>query len=73
MIEPVFEDLAHAKASPGVAFAKVDMGVGLGYQAAELYNVRVTPTFLFFVNGNLVRLQHYFPRHLIRFPHRTTK
>ena len=59
IIEPVFEDLAHAKASPSVAFAKVDMGVGLGYQAAELYNVRVTPTFLFFVNGNLVRLQHH--------------
>jgi thiol-disulfide isomerase/thioredoxin len=63
MIEPVFEDLAHTKASPGIAFAKVDMGVGLGYQVAELYNVRVTPTFLFFVNGNLVRitsLQHHF-------------
>lgn len=60
IIEPVFEDLAHDKASPGVAFAKVDMGVGLGHQTAALYNIRVTPTFLFFVNGNLVRLQYYF-------------
>ena len=62
MIEPVFDDLAHTKASPGIAFAKVDMGVGLGHQVAQLFNVRVTPTFLFFVNGNLVRitsLQHY--------------
>lgn len=63
MIEPIFDDLAHAKASPGFAFAKVDMGVGLGYQVAQLFNVRVTPTFLFFVNGNLVRitsLQYHF-------------
>ena len=63
MIEPVFDDLAHTNASHGVAFAKVDMGVGLGHQVAQLFNVRVTPTFLFFVNGNLVRitsLQHYF-------------
>jgi thiol-disulfide isomerase/thioredoxin len=56
MIEPVFHDLAHTKASPGIAFAKVDMGVGLGYQVAQLFNVRVTPTFLLFVNGNLVRI-----------------
>jgi thiol-disulfide isomerase/thioredoxin len=63
VIEPVFEDLAHTKASPGVAFVKVDMGVGLGHQVAALYNVRVTPTFLFFVNGNLVRhtsIRHHF-------------
>ena len=59
MIEPVFEDLAHMKACPGVAFAKVDMEVGLGHQVAGLYNVRVTPTFLFFVNGNLVRLRRH--------------
>ncbi|TDL23184.1 DUF862-domain-containing protein [Rickenella mellea] len=54
MVEPVFERLAEDKASEGVAFAKVDMGVGLGGEVARAWNVRVTPTFLFFLDGNKV-------------------
>ena len=76
MIEPVFDDLAHTKASPGIAFAKVDMGVGLGHQVAQLFNVRVTPTFQFFVNGNLVCITRFnttFVRPLIPFRPRIMK
>ncbi|CAG7852129.1 Desumoylating isopeptidase 1 Short=DeSI-1; AltName: Full=PPPDE peptidase domain-containing protein 2; AltName: Full=Protein FAM152B [Serendipita indica DSM 11827] len=51
MVEPVFEELAHAKASPDVAFVKVDMSVGLGSQVGQAHNVRATPTFLFFLDG----------------------
>ncbi|KAI0688955.1 PPPDE putative peptidase domain-containing protein [Earliella scabrosa] len=55
MIEPVFEDLAHKKThgSDGgrVAFVKVDMAVGMGGQVGAEWGVRVTPTFLFFLDG----------------------
>ena len=51
IIEPVFEDLAHSKSSPGVAFVKVDIGAGLGNSAAREYSVTATPTLLFFRNG----------------------
>ncbi|KAI0821985.1 DUF862-domain-containing protein [Trametes gibbosa] len=55
MIEPLFEDLAHQKThgSGGgrVAFVKVDMAVGMGSQVAGEWGVRVTPTFLFFLEG----------------------
>ncbi|EMD39905.1 hypothetical protein CERSUDRAFT_81230 [Gelatoporia subvermispora B] len=54
MIAPAFEDLAHEKThrySGKIAFVKVDLGVGLGSQVAGQYGVRVTPTFLFFLDG----------------------
>lgn len=53
MIEPIFEDLAKVKArsESGVAFTKVDMGVGMGGSVANEWGVRVTPTFLFFLDG----------------------
>jgi hypothetical protein len=54
MIEPTFESLAKAKASPKVAFVKVDMGVGMGHQVAQVHNIHATPTFLFFLNGKKV-------------------
>ena len=53
MIQPVFEELARAKAkAPGggqrVAFVKVDLGVGMGLVVAREYGVAVTPTYGFF-------------------------
>ncbi|TFK52400.1 DUF862-domain-containing protein [Heliocybe sulcata] len=55
MIEPVFEEIARSKTqgrSPGqVAFAKIDLGTGLSSQVAAEYGVRVTPTFIFFLDG----------------------
>lgn len=58
MIEPVFEDLAHKKThgSDGgrAAFVKVDMAMGMGSQAGAEWGVRVTPTFLFFLDGKKV-------------------
>ncbi|KAI0763635.1 PPPDE putative peptidase domain-containing protein [Trametes elegans] len=58
MIEPLFEDLAHQKThgtgSGRVAFVKIDMAVGLGNQVAGEWGVRVTPTFLFFLDGKKV-------------------
>ncbi|KAJ8516656.1 hypothetical protein ONZ45_g6077 [Pleurotus djamor] len=61
MIEPVFERLAEEKGMKtsggemkGVAFTKVDMGVGLGNQVAQEWSVRVTPTFIFFLDGKKV-------------------
>jgi len=54
----VFEELAHKKtrgAGGGtVAFVKVDMGVGMGSQVAAEYSVRVTPTFIMFLDGKRV-------------------
>lgn len=52
MVEPVFEDLSWGKKK--VAFAKVDMAVGRGGEVAQMWNVRVTPTFLFFLDGKKV-------------------
>lgn len=55
IVEPVFERLASEKASAGVAFAKVDLGSMYGGgQIASVYGVRVTPTFLFFLDGKKV-------------------
>ncbi|KAI0643182.1 DUF862-domain-containing protein [Trametes meyenii] len=58
MIEPLFEDLAHQKThgsgSGRVAFVKVDMAVGMGNQVAGEWGVRVTPTFLFFLDGKKI-------------------
>ncbi|GJJ15677.1 hypothetical protein Clacol_009955 [Clathrus columnatus] len=52
LIAPTFEDLAwkHAKSNV-IAFVKVDMGVGLGNQIAQKWGIRVTPTFMFFLDG----------------------
>jgi hypothetical protein len=51
MIEPVFEDLAHVKTrgtgAGKVAFAKVDLAVGMSSAIARQYNVAATPTFAF--------------------------
>ncbi|KAG8214729.1 putative thioredoxin family protein [Butyriboletus roseoflavus] len=54
MIEPVFEDLAKSKSRPdgGVAFAKIDLSVGMGAAVASAYQVRATPTFIFFLDGS---------------------
>ncbi|KAI9465406.1 DUF862-domain-containing protein [Lactarius psammicola] len=58
LIEPVFEDLAHAKSrgrgGGKVAFAKVDLGVGMGGAIARQYNVSATPTFGFFLDGKRI-------------------
>jgi len=56
MIEPVFEELAKAKARTenGVAFVKIDLGVGMGGSVASEWGVRVTPTFLFFLDGKKI-------------------
>ena len=54
MIAPVFEELAIAKSRSGVAFTKVDLAVGMGSSVASEWGVRVTPTFLFFLDGKKV-------------------
>ncbi|RDX49944.1 DUF862-domain-containing protein [Lentinus brumalis] len=55
MIEPVFEEIAHQKThgrdGGRPAFVKVDMAVGMGGQVGAEWGVRVTPTFLFFLDG----------------------
>ena len=53
MIEPVFENIALEKASKGTAFVKIDLGAAFGgsSQVAATHGVRVTPTFLFFLDG----------------------
>ncbi|KAG8832841.1 hypothetical protein FRC17_000545 [Serendipita sp. 399] len=53
MVEPGFDEIAHSRASPDVAFIKVDMSVGMGHLVGQQNNVHATPTFLFFLNGNL--------------------
>lgn len=55
MMEPVFEGLAHNKATADVAFVKVDLGAGLGGEVARTWGVMVTPTFLFFMEGKKVQ------------------
>ena len=55
MIEPVFEELARAKAKgQQVAFVRVDLGVGMGSAVAREYGVAATPTFGFFLDGTKV-------------------
>lgn len=52
MVEPVFEELAHAKTrgEGKIAFVKVDLGVGMGGAVAREYGVSATPTFEFFLD-----------------------
>lgn len=60
MIQPIFEELASAKARNGnVAFTKIDLDVGMGSSVAGEFGVRVTPTFLFFLDGKKVRPMFY--------------
>lgn len=54
VIEPIFEDLAHGKASNGVAFVKIDLGGMFGNEVGGAYGVKVTPTFIFFLNGQKI-------------------
>ncbi|PPQ86324.1 hypothetical protein CVT25_005625 [Psilocybe cyanescens] len=55
VIEPVFERLAEEKglhdSRNGAAFAKIDIDVGMGNALASEWNVRATPTFMFFLDG----------------------
>ena len=59
-IEPTFEEIAEQKTrgvGPGlVAFVKVDIQVGAGHQLASRYSVRATPTFIMFMNQQMVYL-----------------
>ena len=41
--------------SGGIAFVKVDLGVGMGSMVAREYDVTATPTFGFFLDGKKVR------------------
>lgn len=54
MIEPVFERLSEQKSPQGVACAKIDIHVGLGRSLAGQWNIRATPTFYFFLDGEKV-------------------
>ncbi|THH11667.1 hypothetical protein EW145_g508 [Phellinidium pouzarii] len=54
IVEPVFESLASDKAAKGVAFVKIDLSGQLGSDVASAYDVRATPTFLFFLDGQKV-------------------
>jgi len=56
MIEPVFSELAreNGRGRGRIAFAKVDLGVGLASMVAREYNVSATPTFGFFLDGKKV-------------------
>ena len=56
IVEPVFESLADNKASRGIAFVKIDLGSMLTAEIANTFSVRVTPTFLFFLDGQKVGL-----------------
>ena len=64
MIEPLFEKLAYNRSRAagvggggGVAFVKVDLGVGSSSGVAQEYSVRATPTFIFFLDGKKVSMQ----------------
>ncbi|KAG2153005.1 PUL domain-containing protein [Suillus bovinus] len=53
MIEPVFEELAQSKSRANdVAFVKIDLSVGMSNAVGGEYGVRVTPTFILFLDGN---------------------
>lgn len=61
MIEPLFARLAEEKGpktvgGPGVGFAKIDIGVGMGHTLASEWGIRATPTFIFYLDGKKVRV-----------------
>ena len=47
MVESGFEELARAKGAPRVAFAKVDLAVGMGSIIAREHGIAAAPTFGF--------------------------
>jgi len=51
VIAPKFEELS--KAYPSIAFLKVD--VDEAAELAEKFNIRAMPTFVFLLNGNVVK------------------
>lgn len=51
IIDPVFDDLAKEMAREGVAFAKIDLAVGMANQVAAQWSIRATPTTLFILDG----------------------
>jgi thiol-disulfide isomerase/thioredoxin len=56
MIQPVFIDLAkESEGKDSIVFTKIDLGVAGSVQVADKWQVRVTPTFLFFLDGKLVK------------------
>lgn len=59
MIEPAFERLSEEKGSQdgrnGAGFAMIDIDVGMGQALAAQWNVRATPTFMFFLDGQKVK------------------
>jgi len=59
MIEPIFERLSEEKGVregfSGAGFAKVDINVGMGRNLASEWNIRATPTFIFYLDGKKVR------------------
>jgi len=67
MIEPVLERLSEEKGlidrRDGAGFAKIDID-GVGSGLASEWNIRATPTFLFFLDGKRVRFRMYFPNRL---------
>jgi thiol-disulfide isomerase/thioredoxin len=67
IIEPVFERLAEEKTKGGVdvVFVKVDMGVGMGSSVAGEWRVRVTPSFIFFMDGKKVRVLQNISYHIL--------
>lgn len=72
MIEPTFESLARDKTQGRTgknlpAFVKIDLGVGMGVKVGGEYGVRATPTFIFFLDGQKVRLLYPRPLFLPNF------
>lgn len=55
LVEPTFEKLALGAKRNGVAFVKVDKETGKGQEVFDKYQVKETPTFLFFKEGKQVR------------------
>ncbi|KIK57138.1 hypothetical protein GYMLUDRAFT_75661 [Collybiopsis luxurians FD-317 M1] len=59
VIAPVYEDLARAKGvktsgGAGAAFAKIDLNTPSGKTLGAEWNVRVMPTFMFFLDGKKI-------------------
>ena len=67
MIEPVFERLSEEKGllqdRDGAGFAKIDIDVGMGRNLATEWNIRATPTFIFFFDGKKVCSPNFSVQH----------
>ena len=55
MIEPVFEELVRTKGALRVAFAKVDLAVGMDSMVAREHDVTAMPSFGLLLDGKKVR------------------